>query len=142
MAGCKIEVDTSPVFRKLRDYYRRNGFPHVDDDLVAAFKAISQNIQANKARRVPRLAEMLGDFMLLKYRQNSTDINRGKVTAGAFTLCTIPHRDFFTQFSYSPKHIWPIAMTIASGRPLANCRKFFGFSSRQQHRLGIPARDL
>lgn len=76
MPGCKVD-DSSPILTRLREYYRNNGFPSVDEDLAKLFKAVGDNVLACKGRRAPRLADLLGTLLLYKYRQNSSDLRRG-----------------------------------------------------------------
>jgi hypothetical protein len=77
LAGCKVDAQISSRFNKLREYWKKSGYPSIDADLVDAFKAISQNIEANHCRRVPRFADVLGNFTLLKYRQKDSSAREG-----------------------------------------------------------------
>lgn len=72
MAGCRINGTSSPQFNKLREHWKRV-YPHIDDDLSEAFRAIGENMNANKASRL----QSGPNLEVYKYRQNSSDIKRG-----------------------------------------------------------------
>jgi hypothetical protein len=73
LAECTVNSEASPQFNKLREYWKRKGFPQIDKDLADAFAAISKDILAVKANRV-----QAGPLIeVYKYRQNSRDIKRG-----------------------------------------------------------------
>lgn len=69
MGGCNICPDASPQFKKLRERWKRFGYPSIDSDLEDAFKNIRQDVMANHCKRPPRFGAVVGDFELFKYRQ-------------------------------------------------------------------------
>jgi hypothetical protein len=55
------------------DYWKKKGFPRIEEDLSDAFKAITQDFRnAKNCRSKPGFNDTL-----FKYRQNSSDIRRG-----------------------------------------------------------------
>lgn len=77
MAACRVDLDASPQFSILRDFYRKHGYPSIDDDLAAAFQEISKDVRANHCRIVPRFSAVLQGFLLHKYRQKNTAAREG-----------------------------------------------------------------
>lgn len=77
LAACKIDFDSSPQFKILREHWRKSGYPSVDADLAQAFVAISKEVQANHCRIMPRFSAILGDFALHKYRQKNSAAKEG-----------------------------------------------------------------
>jgi hypothetical protein len=72
VAAHQIVENKSPHFRKLVERWKRD-YPHIEEDLESAFKAIRQNLMANQASRI----QMGPAVEVYKYRQNSKDIRRG-----------------------------------------------------------------
>jgi len=71
--SCTINSEASPQFKTLCDRWRKE-YPSIDSDLKDAFKAISQDIRANKGRRT----QSGPNVEVYKYRQKSSDIRRGQ----------------------------------------------------------------
>jgi hypothetical protein len=83
LAGCRID-QSSPQFNKLREHWKKSGYPSIDDDLNEAFKAIAADVHAKNWRLVPRFSEVLGSFLLYKYRQKNNAAREGARGAWRF----------------------------------------------------------
>lgn len=77
MPGCRIDPDLCPQFNRLRNFYKKRGYPTIDDDLAEAFKNISKEVQANRCRLVGGFADILKHYRLLKYRQKNSGAREG-----------------------------------------------------------------
>jgi hypothetical protein len=77
LAGCKVDAQASPQFNQLREHWKKSGYPSIDTDLADAFRAISQNIDANHCTKMQRFSAILRDFVLLKYRQKNSAAREG-----------------------------------------------------------------
>ena len=87
MAACRVDLDASPQFSILRDYWQKHGYPSVDGDLAEAFQAISKDVQANHCRVMPRFSPILQGFLLHKYRQKNTAAREG--ARGGWRICAL-----------------------------------------------------
>lgn len=100
LAGCKIDSDSSPQFKTLREHWRKSGYISVDADLAEAFVAISKEVQANHCRVVPRFAAILGEFVLHKYRQKNSAAKEG--ASGGWRIIAL--------FDKNTRELYPIIL--------------------------------
>jgi hypothetical protein len=106
VANCKIDC-RSPEYNKLRETWKKS-YPHIDEDLEDAFKAIRKNVDAKNCRIVPRHGT---GVVLRKYRQNSIDIARG--ASYGWRLHAIHDEESNTLYPILvyPKTVWEDAST-------------------------------
>jgi hypothetical protein len=70
---CTIDREASPTFQALVQHWKKKGFPRIEEDLQKAFQSIAPNFRtANNCRSKPGFGDSL-----FKYRQKSSDLNRG-----------------------------------------------------------------
>jgi len=96
LAECKIDVDASPHFKQLREYWKKHRYPSIDTDLDEAFTNIRKDIQANQRWRVPRFSAALQGYELFKYRQKNRSAREG--ASGGWRIYTLFDSDTNTLY--------------------------------------------
>lgn len=111
MNGCKIDPTRSPQFNVLRESWKNGGYPSVDRDLEEAFKSIRSNVQACQCRPVILSKDILGDFLLFKYRAKNKAAREGASGGWRFyALYDKTNRIVYPIIVY-PKKAWQDAST-------------------------------
>ena len=107
--GCKVEPEACPQFTKLREYWKKHGYPSIDTDLVEAFQNISKDIQANHGREMPRFSALLGGRKLFKYRQKNSGAREGARGGWRIIAILVPDTAVLYPIIVYPKKEWPDA---------------------------------
>jgi hypothetical protein len=71
LGACRVDTSACPHFEVARLYWKKRGYPHIDDDLNDAFGDIQKEVMACRCRVVPRFSAVLGAYSLHKYRQKN-----------------------------------------------------------------------
>jgi hypothetical protein len=126
LPACTINTEASPQFRQLRENWKRNGYPNIDTDLADAFKAITENIQAKKGARI-QAGPIGGEVEVYKYRQNSTDIQRG--ASYGWRIIALLHKPSGTMYPIIvyPKTQWSNASPATMAAAVKEIRQILGY---------------
>jgi hypothetical protein len=106
LPGCKIDSTRSPQFNKLRESWKNSGYPSIDADLEEAFTSIRSNTQACQCRSVILSKEVLGEFLLFKYRAKNRAAREGASSGWRFYALLDKANGVLFPIIVYPKKAW------------------------------------
>jgi hypothetical protein len=77
LAGCKVDSEASPQFARLRDHWKKNGYPSIEKDVAEAFGKIQKDVQACHWKPMARFSAVLGPYKLFRYRYKNSAAREG-----------------------------------------------------------------
>jgi hypothetical protein len=117
--GCRVDSTASPQFNTLREGWKKSGYSSIDADLEEAFKSIRINVQACQCKPIVLPKEILGDFLLFKYRAKNKSAKEGASGGWRFYALFDRSRAILYPIIVYPKKKWVDAATELIKQSLA-----------------------